>query len=125
MSTPFLEAAIQEKFYSYIALIKHLGIFKWCMIAKILRCCVMHILHGVVTPPDVLTLAASDFYPLQAFFLRAVSELLCHHLHDKVRGQLVTPPPSNPRMAGKPFNPLVDFLNTELFQVKRFTSVEK
>lgn len=58
----------------------------------------------------------------QAYFLRAASELICHHLYTQ---QHATPPQANPRLAGKPFNPLVDFLNIELFGVKTFTSVEK
>lgn len=59
----------------------------------------------------------------QAYYLRAGSEMICHHCHnDRVSPKA---PRANPSMAGKPFNPLVDFLNSELFQTKRFSSVEK
>ena len=59
----------------------------------------------------------------QAYFLRAGSEMICHYRHNDRTSP--TAPRANPNMAGKPFNPLVDFLNSELFTSTRFSSVEK
>ncbi|CAI8008684.1 hypothetical protein GBAR_LOCUS5935 [Geodia barretti] len=59
----------------------------------------------------------------QAYYLRAGSETTCHYRqNDRVSPKA---PRANPNMAGKPFNPLVDFLNSELFRFHRFSSVEK
>ena len=62
-------------------------------------------------------------FHLQAYYLRAGSEMICHCRHSDTVGPAV--PHANPKMAGKPFNPLVEFLNSELFRFNRFSSVEK
>lgn len=60
---------------------------------------------------------------LQAYYLRAGSELICHHRNRERMPSLA--PRVNPGLAGKPFNPLVEFLNSELFKPPNFSSVDK
>lgn len=61
----------------------------------------------------------------QAYFLRSATEKVCAHLMEELGHQNEAPPPANPRMAGKPFDPLVEFLNSELFRGPSFSSIEQ
>ena len=61
----------------------------------------------------------------QAYFLRSATEKVCFHLEEELSHQSEAPPPANPKMAGKPFDPLVEFLNTELFRPPSFSSIEQ
>ena len=61
----------------------------------------------------------------QAYFLRSAMYNVCLELKEdlqKERGLHV--PAANPRVAGKPYDPLVDRLNTELFGQTAFSSLE-
>lgn len=59
----------------------------------------------------------------QAYFLSSTASGLCHHLKLKRDETLKPLPPVNPRLAGRPFDPLAEFLNVELFGATQFSSI--
>ena len=57
----------------------------------------------------------------QAYFLSCTATAICNHLKEKRGGTL---PEAKPHMAGRPFDPLSEFVNTELFGSVKFSSIQ-
>ena len=60
----------------------------------------------------------------QAYFLISAARSLCDFLRRKSNAESQPLPPSNPNMAGRMYDPLHEFVNTLLFGVTQFSSID-
>ena len=60
----------------------------------------------------------------QAYFLLSTASSICDTLKQKHNAKSQPLAPSNPKLAGRPYDPLYEFVNTELFGVTQFSTLD-
>ena len=60
----------------------------------------------------------------QAYFLLSSASSACDILKQQHDAKSQPHPPANPKLAGRPYDPLYEFVNTELFGVTQFSTLD-